>query len=105
MKKLAAILALTFTYNAAPATAKGVYQLELLWEIHILSARCTLVDEQYLAFKVGTARELEAAGYGPDHAARATARNTDLMPADAINPARCRELVRPLMSAYLATLE
>ena len=105
MKILASIFALLFILNTSPTTASGVYQLELLWEIHFLSARCTLIDEQYVAFKRETARELEAAGYDSDRLANTRLEDLGLPPTMSMDSARCQELVRPLMSAYLQTLE
>ena len=105
MKKLASVLAIPFILTAAPASANSVYQLELLWEIHVLSARCTLIDEKFLEFKRGTARELEAAGFSADRLARSRIEDLGVQPTASMDSESCSELVRPLMSAYLATLE
>lgn len=105
MKKLAAVFGLTLSLLTAPATAQGIYQLELLWEIHMLSTQCVLVDDRYLAFKLGTAKELEAAGFSQERLAGAATDALNLMSIEAMDGARCNELVRPLMTAYLATLE
>ena len=105
MKKLASILALPFILNASPGASSSVYQLELLWEIHVVSARCTLIDEKFLEFKRGTARELEAAGFSADRLARSRLEDLGLGPIASMDSASCTEMVRPLMSAYLATLE
>ena len=81
MKKLASTFALLFILDCSPTSASGVYQLDLLWEIHFLSARCTLIDERYVAFKRETARELEAAGYDSDRLAKTKLEDLGLTPA------------------------
>ena len=98
MKKLAAALALSVTFLAAPSGATGPYKLDLLVDIYGVLDRCAPLDTYYEKLRQNVLDELKAEGYTKSQLAGVQRFD----PNGGLNLAKCDSLVQLLIATYLA---